>query len=132
MTKLWRIPAMNLALHTGETCDKPEAYLVAVLPETERPLTIRALRKVAEARDGRVDAVSSDNVLAILETMHPRERYVLGPEDRYDPIPIVCHPPTDDEVAAIDAAMQGRPTGCGRAFLRDVLTVFCDLRNGAG
>ena len=126
MTKLWRVPGVNMELHTAETCDRPGAYLVAELPETERPLTIRALKRVAKEHEDRGPAASyllPLDVLGMLETMPLADRFV--------PRTLGIAAPTDEEVAAINAHFTGENIGDGKRFLRNVLTMFVDMRNAA-
>ena len=129
MTKLWRVPGVNMELHTAETCDRPGAYLVAELPETERPLTIRALKRVAKEHEARGPAASylqPLDVLGVLEMMPLSERFVPGP-----PPPPPIDQPTDEEVATIHAHFTGQNIGDGKRLLRDMLTMFVDMRNAA-
>ena len=129
MTKLWRVPGVNMELHTAETCDRPGAYLVAELPETERPLTIRALKRVAreyEARGPAASYLQPLDVLGVLEMMPLSERFVPG-----QPPPPPIEPPTDEEVAAIHAHFLGRATKDWQGLLRDMLTMFVEMRNAA-
>lgn len=130
MTKLWRVPGVNMELHTAETCDRPGAYLVAILPETERPITIRALKRVAMEHDARggpgvAASMSPVDVLGVLETMPLADRFVPPPK-----APEIA-PPTAEEVAAIHAHFLGRVTNDWQGMLRDMLTMFVDMRNTA-
>lgn len=135
MTKLWRVPGVNMELHTAETCDRPGAYLVAHLPETERPITIRALKRVAMEHDARggpgvAASMSPVDVLGILETMPLADRFVPPPK-----APEIA-PPTAEEVAAVEAAMFGKWSGdaegleAGQDIAR-ILGMFVDMRNEA-
>lgn len=130
MTKLWRVPGVNMELHTAETCDRPGAYPVAILPETERPLTIRALKRLAVEHDARggpgvASTMSPVDVLGILEAMPLADRF--APPPRAPEI----EPPTDDEVAAIHARFYMASMGDGKKLLRDMLAMFVDMRNAA-
>jgi len=131
MTKLWRVPGVNMELHTAETCDRPGAYLVAHLPETERPLTIRALKRLAAEHDTRggsavAAAMSPADVLGVLETMPLAQRF--GPRQ---PSPMSIDPPTAEEVERIHARFTGESIGDGKRLLRDMLRMFVDMRNAA-
>lgn len=130
MTKLWRVPGVNMELHTAETCDRPGAYLVAILPETDRPLTIRALKRVAQRHDMRrpgwgLEPMWPVDVYQVLETMPLADRFVPPPK-----APEIALP-TDEEVAAIHAHFTGESIGDGKRLLRDMLTMFVDMRNEA-
>lgn len=133
MTKLWRVPGVNMELHTAETCDRPGAYMVAILPETERPITIRALKRIATEHAGRVPqypphlimALSPVDVLGILETMPLADRFVPPPKASE------IAPPTAEEVATIHAHFTGQSIGDGKRLLRDMLSMFVDMRNTA-
>jgi hypothetical protein len=130
MTKLWRVPGVNMELHTVETCDRPGAYPVAILPETEYPLTIRALKRIVQehdARDGKIILFLPSDVERILETMPLADRFVPSRE----PVMPSIEPPTDDEIEAIHAALTGEPMHDWKGFLRKVLTRFVVMRNGA-
>lgn len=130
MTKLWRVPGVNLELHTAETCDRPGAYPMAILPETKYPLTIRALKRIAQehdARDGEFILFLPSDVERILETMPLADRFVPSREPVTPPI----EPPTAEEVAAIHAHFLGVVTKDWQGLLRDMLTMFVDMRNGA-
>lgn len=130
MTKLWRVPGVNMELHTAETCDRPGAYLVAILPETDRPLTIRALKRVAQRHDIRrpgwgLEPMWPVDVYQVLETMPLADRFVPPPK-----APEIA-PPTAEEVAAIHAHFLGRVTNDWQGMLRDMLSMFVEMRNTA-
>lgn len=130
MTKLWRVPGVNMELHTAEACDRPGAYPVAILPETERPITILAMKRVAMEHDARggpgvAASMSPVDVLGILETMPLADRFVPQPK-----APEIA-PPTAEEVATIHARLIGESIGDGKRFLCNVLTMFVAMRNTA-